>query len=138
MASTIASKRAYLISGLVTAASLALGVSPATAEPVTAQHPAAARSSDVCSEYATQHVTLRYGSQGRAVKLAQCYLNEVDLSTGGIDGKYGPKTTSAVRSFQKCVNVTQYPHVEVDGIVGPKTWSALVYAANRGWDCAGF
>jgi peptidoglycan hydrolase-like protein with peptidoglycan-binding domain len=138
MASTIASKAACVVSGLVTAAALASSVSPASAAPGTAPRPAAVRSSDVCSEYAAEHVTLRYGSYGRAVKLAQCYLNEVDLSTGGIDGSYKSKTTSAVRSFQRCVNATRHPHLTVDGIVGPQTWSALVYAANAGWECAGY
>lgn len=38
---------------------------------------------------------------------------------GAADKKYGPKTEAAVRLFQK-----DY-HLEVDGVVGSKTWAAL-------------
>ena len=37
-----------------------------------------------------------------------------------VDGIFGPKTATAVRSFQQALGIT------VDGIVGPLTWRALV------------
>jgi peptidoglycan hydrolase-like protein with peptidoglycan-binding domain len=42
-----------------------------------------------------------------------------------IDGIFGPKTDSAVRSFQQAVS-QDVPSVAVDGIVGPMTWQALI------------
>lgn len=59
------------------------------------------------------------GSQGGAVKDAQCLLNLAGHDAGTIDGVFGAKTDAAVRSFQKSKGL------EVDGIVGPKTWAAL-------------
>jgi peptidoglycan hydrolase-like protein with peptidoglycan-binding domain len=37
-----------------------------------------------------------------------------------VDGIFGPRTATAVRSFQQALGIT------VDGIVGPQTWRALV------------
>jgi peptidoglycan hydrolase-like protein with peptidoglycan-binding domain len=60
-------------------------------------------------------ITVRKGSQGEAVRGAQCLL--VDTT---VDGIFGPKTDAAVRQMQGHLGVT------VDGIVGPMTWRALV------------
>jgi len=66
-----------------------------------------------------------------AVMLAQCYLNlSLNPATHTplvIDGRFGPLTRAAVRTFQSssCANVPP-----VDGIVGPLTWSALRSWAN--------
>ena len=43
-----------------------------------------------------------------------------NTSRGRFDGKFGPSTDRAVRSFQGSQGLT------VDGIVGPKTWTALL------------
>jgi hypothetical protein len=57
---------------------------------------------------------LRQGDRGEHVKVLQRNL-------GGLtaDGIFGPKTTDAVRKFQRSKKLT------ADGIVGPKTWAAL-------------
>ena len=62
------------------------------------------------------------GTSGAMVGVLQQLLNTKDtpdfmLST---DGQFGPKTLSGVQAFQKSRNL------KVDGIVGPKTKSALV------------
>jgi N-acetylmuramoyl-L-alanine amidase/Putative peptidoglycan binding domain len=57
--------------------------------------------------------TLRRGSQGDLVKTVQRALNL------GTDGNFGGQTEAAVRNFQRAHNMVP------DGIVGPKTWTAL-------------
>jgi peptidoglycan hydrolase-like protein with peptidoglycan-binding domain len=55
----------------------------------------------------------------------QCSLNEVHGTHLAVDGLMGPKTRSAVRSFQSTNGL------RVDGIVGPRTEAALVAAGAR-------
>jgi len=56
---------------------------------------------------------LKVGSRGSEVKLLQEFLNI------GNDGIFGKGTEAAVKSWQSDNRLT------VDGIVGPKTWSAM-------------
>ena len=63
--------------------------------------------------------TLRSGSQGDDVILLQKILNSYGYSVK-IDGIFGKATEAAVKQFQKSHNLTP------DGIVGPKTWNALL------------
>jgi N-acetyl-anhydromuramyl-L-alanine amidase AmpD len=56
---------------------------------------------------------LRKGDRGNSVRELQALL---DIR---VDGDFGPKTDSAVRSFQRANGLT------VDGLVGPATWRAL-------------
>ena len=67
---------------------------------------------------AKKHSTLRRGARGEEVIELQTLLAK-DGSTLEIDGIFGIGTLSAVKSFQKRHNL------EVDGIVGPKTWAEL-------------
>ena len=65
--------------------------------------------------------TLRKGSSGEYVTLLQTILIQHGYSCGryGADGKFGNDTLSAVKAFQR-------DHaLEMDGVVGPRTWEAL-------------
>ncbi|MFB7466116.1 peptidoglycan-binding protein [Streptomyces sp. NPDC056224] len=89
-----------------------------------ARHVATPKASDVCN-YTINRPTIKFGSSGRAVKQAQCYLNRA-MSEANLaeDGKFGPVTNAATRRFQSCAGIT------VDGIIGAQTWSSLVFWAN--------
>lgn len=64
---------------------------------------------------------LKKGSKGSYVTLLQTTLinKGYKLPKYGVDGDFGNETLSAVKKFQKDNGLV------VDGIVGPKTWSAL-------------
>lgn len=62
---------------------------------------------------------LRRGSTGVQVEVLQSLLVHTSTSKPGTDGVFGPKTEAAVREFQ------QSRQLQVDGIVGAKTWKAL-------------
>ncbi|PSP15663.1 MAG: hypothetical protein BRC58_11520 [Cyanobacteria bacterium QS_8_64_29] len=64
------------------------------------------------------------GSNGEAVKNVQAFLKSNGYLDGSVDGQYGDQTASAVREFQKARDL------QVDGIVGPETWGAIL-SANR-------
>lgn len=66
--------------------------------------------------------TLRKGNSGEYVTLLQTKLIQLgyDLSPYGADGKFGNKTLEAVKQFQKDRGL------EADGVVGSKTWEALL------------
>jgi hypothetical protein len=62
---------------------------------------------------------LRQGSSGAPVTTLQLRLNALGFPVGEADGKFGPRTAAAVKSFQKSRKLT------VDGVVGPQTAAAL-------------
>ena len=84
------------------------------------------RPDDQPCSYTRTRPTLKKGSQGDAVKQAQCYLNlSVDAEKKlAEDGDFGSLTDAATRKFQECADIT------VDGVVGAQTWSFLTYWAN--------
>ncbi len=61
---------------------------------------------------------ISYGSSGSDVKKLQEALNKNGYSLE-VDGKFGPKTQAAVKSYQKKKGL------KVDGVVGEKTWGSL-------------
>ena len=61
---------------------------------------------------------LSYGSSGEDVKELQKALNNAGYSLD-VDGKFGSKTQTAVKSYQKSKGLS------VDGIVGNNTWTSL-------------
>lgn len=63
--------------------------------------------------------TVKQGSNGEAVRLAQQTLSDFGYDPGSIDSVFGAKTEAAVRKFQGDFGLT------VDGIVGAKTWAML-------------
>src|SRR6186997_583829 len=68
-------------------------------------------------------VVLRRGAKGAEVRQVQEALVALGYSTT-IDGKFGPATAQAVKSFQASSGLTD------DGVVGPATMSALSAAVN--------
>jgi peptidoglycan hydrolase-like protein with peptidoglycan-binding domain len=70
-------------------------------------------------------VQVKKGSTGDAVRGVQEVMKFHDQSDGEgppihVDGIFGPQTDNWVRGFQNAVDI------DVDGIVGPVTWRALV------------
>ncbi|MEU1377873.1 peptidoglycan-binding domain-containing protein [Streptomyces triculaminicus] len=85
---------------------------------------------EICSHTNTRP-TVKRGSQGTAVKQAQCYLNNSLTDTDlAVDGDFGPLTETATRRFQGCADII------VDGVIGSQTWSHLAFFANSpGFAC---
>lgn len=71
--------------------------------------------------------TLQQPDSGSAVALLQRLLVLYGYTNlvGPVDGKFGPKTQSAVVQFQRDQNLAAK-----DGIVGPVTWRQLTYPAG--------
>ena len=69
--------------------------------------------------------TLRKGSTGADVKTLQILLlaRGYDLGRYGADGDFGNATLTAVKAFQGGAGLT------ADGVVGAKTWAALLAAS---------
>lgn len=67
---------------------------------------------------------LQYGDTGDLVKQLQQRLQDLSYYGGNISGNYLGNTRNAVKSFQ------QQNGLDVDGIVGEKTWNALFNAES--------
>ena len=72
----------------------------------------------------TQARPLYIGVSGSDVRQVQSRLKELGFSVGKIDGIYGWRTAQAVKVFQKRNGL------KADGVVGTKTWSALMKKAQ--------
>ncbi|MDI5974434.1 protein kinase [Streptomyces sp. SL13] len=90
---------------------------PAPTKPPAKPKPAPGAS---CTYYSGT-ATTQYGDTGSRVKEVQCILlaRGYSVGSGGMDGQFGKDTKAGVEAFQKS------EHLEVDGQVGPLTWSAL-------------
>jgi Putative peptidoglycan binding domain len=74
----------------------------------------------VCPSYRlNETLPLRLCDKGDAVRAVQQRLRETVAADLLVDGYLGPTTEEAVRTFQ------QLHGLEVDGLVGPDSWSAL-------------
>ena len=89
-------------------------------EPVSETRPVPSGSSKVSVSYPT----IREGAKGEIVVQLQTLLSKAGSGLA-IDGIFGSGTRSAVRAFQKKYGL------EVDGIVGPKTWTKLLEVAGN-------
>lgn len=63
--------------------------------------------------------TLRIKNEGNDVKELQNALNKLGFNCGKVDGKYGEKTKTAVKQFQKKYKLT------VDGVFGKKSFAKI-------------
>ena len=70
--------------------------------------------------------TLRRGASGEVVRQLQVALEGLGYDVGAVDGEFGAKTEAAVKKFQGD------QEIDVDGIVGPITWRALVSGMYSG------
>ena len=69
---------------------------------------------------------LRLGSTGLPVRRLQSRMSAVGFDTGGVDGRFSPKTEAAVRQLQQRFDLA------VDGVVGAKTWGVVAALENEG------
>lgn len=92
----------------------ALGTPPAVAAPAPTTAPSPVAATPAAPTSPTSITVLRYGSTGSSVRVVQERLGGLT-----VDGSFGPATLAKVKAFQ------QSKRLQVDGVVGPKTWSAL-------------
>ncbi|MCX5400637.1 peptidoglycan-binding protein [Streptomyces sp. NBC_00102] len=70
----------------------------------------------------SSYTTQQSGSSGAQVKAVQQLLNTQGYEAGAVDGEFGSATKTAVQAFQRARGL------DADGIVGAKTWTALLSA----------
>lgn len=73
---------------------------------------------------ALAYSTIRYGTTGDSVRAMQRALKSKGYYTGTVDGKFGPKTRSAVYRYQKAIGLP------ADGKPGNKTLSSLYHGTK--------
>ena len=76
------------------------------------------------SNITTKETLSRFGSSGNEVRQIQTKLKNWGYYNGSVDGIYGSRTVSAVRSFQRKNGLT------ADGIAGSKTLAAMGIAST--------
>lgn len=79
-----------------------------------------ANTGSVASTEVYEMKTVRKWSKGKCVEVLQWLLSRAGYDCGDIDGVAGAKTIAAVKAYQQANGLT------ADGIVGRKTWAALL------------
>ena len=116
--------RRVRIAAAVTAGAAALGL--LTTPPAAALAPQGAVPPATAGEArSASFPVLRRGDDGQPVRTLQ-YLLRARGRTVAVDGDFGPATERAVRSFQRSRGLG------VNGVVGERTWSALIVTVRRG------
>lgn len=94
---------------------------PAPVQPAPAPQPAPSTEPDWTGALIMNLPTLKKGASGLHVRILQGLLLAAahDIK---VDGSFGPNTDAHVKAFQAHRNLTS------DGVVGPKTWRALLAA----------
>ena len=110
-----------LSGGVETTTSLVTTTATLTTTLTTSTTPSTTTSSTLAT--LPEGMVLRRGAKGAEVRQVQEALVALGYSTT-IDGKFGPDTAQAVKSFQASSGLTD------DGVVGPATLSALSAAIN--------
>ena len=72
------------------------------------------------------HPVLNTGSTGLPVRRLQSRMSAVGFNTGGVDGRFGTQTETAVKKLQQDFNLS------VDGVVGPQTWQVVDALEDEG------
>lgn len=80
----------------------------------------------IYQHYQKEETLSRFGSTGQEVKNIQTRLKNWGYYTGTVDGVYGSKTVSAVKSFQRKNGLT------ADGIAGTQTLAAMGIQSSSG------
>ncbi len=109
------------LAAALTTASLALTVAPAADAAV----PRSAATAVQAATSTAQFPVLRLGAHSHDVAAVQLLL-AARGSRAVVDGRYAATTVAAVRRFQAAHRLTP------DGVVGPRTWSALVTPVGAG------
>jgi hypothetical protein len=108
-------------SGPATSAPAARPTTRAAAPPPASHSPTSKPVWDRKCTYYSGTALTEQGDTGPRVKEVQCILVHRGYSVGssGVDGQFGPDTTTAVKKFQTA------QRIGVDGQVGPETWRYL-------------
>ena len=69
---------------------------------------------------------LKNGSKGLPVRRLQNRMKLAGFAISEVNGRFGPKTEAAVKTLQKQAGL------DVDAIVGPKTWAVVDALENEG------
>lgn len=92
----------------------------------------AATAAAPCETYTPNDaLPLQRCDSGPLVLAVQLALQSSGYDITALDSKFGDQTDAAVRAFQEAESL------EVDGLVGPQTWSAIDFPSNVATDANG-
>ncbi|MFI1046425.1 protein kinase [Streptomyces griseoruber] len=107
--------------GTGTGAGTGTSATPSTAPTTPSAEPPASQPWNTDCTYYNGNGRTGEGDSGKKVLQVQCMLTKrgYGVGSGGVDGEFGPETTSAVRAFQGDKGLS------ADGVVAHGTWVAL-------------